>query len=223
MFDDKTENPRAVGKGCAALQPAAAALQEDEDAPAPSAGDSAAAEPELSGAQWVSRFPCSVDLEALASPFRERVTAFYNALVDAGATISIGATLRPAERAFLMHYAFLIATGKLLPEQVPPHPVINIIWVHETLEQSRQAAKEMVAAYEIAYAPSLHSKHIDGRAVDMTISWLDDLHIVDGQARAVVIADPPRSGDNRKLQAVGRSYGVYKLPSDPPHWSDDGH
>lgn len=25
------------------------------------------------------------------------------------------------------------------------------------------------------------------------------------------------------LHAVGATYGVYKLLSDPPHWSDDGH
>lgn len=180
-------------------------------------------EPELSGPQWVSRFPCSIELADLASPFREKVTAFHSALIAAGATVSIGATLRPAERAFLMHYAFLIATGALLPADVPAHPGINIVWVHETLEQSRQAAKEMVDAYEIAYAPSLHSKHIDGHAIDMTISWLDDLRIADRHGIVVVIASPPRSGDNQKLQAVAKSYGVSKLTSDPPHWSDDGH
>ena len=27
----------------------------------------------------------------------------------------------------------------------------------------------------------------------------------------------------RALNAVGATYGVNKLVSDPPHWSDDGH
>jgi len=33
----------------------------------------------------------------------------------------------------------------------------------------------------------------------------------------------PRDGSNRALHKVGRSHGVVKLPSDPPHWSSDGH
>jgi len=36
------------------------------------------------------------------------------------------------------------------------------------------------------------------------------------------IAAQPRNGSNPELIAIGRGYGVIKLPSDPPHWSDDG-
>jgi hypothetical protein len=203
------------------------AVIDDENESTPPVGTSndldGSMPPELSGPQWVIRFPCSVELEALASPFKENLTAFHSALVSAGATVTIDATRRPAERAFLMHYAFLIAKGRILPEQVPCNPLIDIIWVHETLEQSREAAQQMVDGYEIVYAPALHSKHIDGLAIDMTISWPGDLHICDRHGRVVVIRELPRSGENRALQALAKAYGVIKLLADPPHWSDDGH
>jgi len=34
----------------------------------------------------------------------------------------------------------------------------------------------------------------------------------------------PRTGaGNTALHGVGAGYGVHKIVSDPPHWSDDGH
>ena len=33
---------------------------------------------------------------------------------------------------------------------------------------------------------------------------------------------PSYDGDNKELQAVGETYGVKKLASDPPHWSYNG-
>jgi hypothetical protein len=37
------------------------------------------------------------------------------------------------------------------------------------------------------------------------------------------IASGPRDGSNPELIKVGATFGVMKLVSDPPHWSDDGH
>jgi hypothetical protein len=37
------------------------------------------------------------------------------------------------------------------------------------------------------------------------------------------IGSLPRTGLNHDLWAVGATYGVLKLPSDPPHWSSNGH
>ena len=47
---------------------------------------------ELSGAEWVRRFPGSSWLRDLRPPFRDKVEAFVGALRAAGATVSISAT-----------------------------------------------------------------------------------------------------------------------------------
>jgi hypothetical protein len=57
----------------------------------------------------------------------------------------------------------------------------------------------------------------------MTIGWQGTLAVMDFDGRMHRIASGPRNGSNPDLIAVGRSFGVVKLPSDPPHWSDDGH
>jgi hypothetical protein len=57
----------------------------------------------------------------------------------------------------------------------------------------------------------------------MTITWDGDLEIDDAAETSVTITGTPRSGGNAALQKVGASYNVHKLPSDPPHWSSDGH
>lgn len=185
----------------------------------------------LSGAYWVSQFPTSRSIDSLATPFRGNVARFVGALQRAGASVSIAATRRPPERAYLMHYAWLIVNEGLPPEAVPPHPGVDIQWVHKDhrgkvdLAASRAAAQEMVSAYALKYEPSLTSNHIKGTAIDMTIAWLGNLVMRDGRSGAVkTIVSSPRTGaENHDLWAVGASYRVIKLASDPPHWSDDGH
>src|SRR5882762_886552 len=74
----------------------------------------------LSAKVWVSLFPGLKTLEALTSPFKELATAFINAMQDAAVNVKISATLRPPQRAFLMHFSFLIAKGQQDPRTVPP-------------------------------------------------------------------------------------------------------
>jgi hypothetical protein len=178
---------------------------------------------ELSGPQWVARFPTDATLATLAEPFKSNCSRFIDALAAAGATVSISATRRPAERAFLMHYSFLIAMGRIDPTDVPDQDGVDIDWEHPTWDQSRAAAQAMVDGYRIVYAPALDSRHIQGRAVDMTISWTGTLRIAGADGAMVEIAAAPCSGLNANLWDLGIGYGVCKLPTDPPHWSDDGH
>ena len=56
----------------------------------------------------------------------------------------------------------------------------------------------------------------------MDISWSGTLAIVGANGQNASIASTPRDGDNAQLQTVGAGYGVHKLATDPPHWSDDG-
>jgi hypothetical protein len=81
----------------------------------------------------------------------------------------------------------------------------------------------MVRGYDIVFQPVLASRHTQGLAIDMDITWQGSLTIADAQGGTTTISSLPRSGGNGALQAVGNSYGVKKLATDPPHWSSDGH
>ncbi len=183
---------------------------------------------EPSGLDWVQRFPGSVSLDDLMPEFRERARAFVRALKDAGASIRIAATYRPPERAWLMHWSWLIAKGKIDPSLVPQIEGVDIAWQHlkgkaPDLRASRAAARSMKDAYNIQYPPALVSRHTQRRAVDMTVGWKGALHICDASGKPQIITSGPRNGLNYALIEIGKSFGVMKLFKDPPHWSDDGH
>ena len=174
----------------------------------------------ISGPDWVRQFPQSNSVDDLADSFRDNVNRFLSALSDAGATVSIAATLRPPERAYLMHYSFLIARGGADPSAVPAMPGVDIQWNHD---EAKAAAEAMVQAYDIVFRPALASRHTQGLAIDMDIAWQGALTIEYLHGATATIASLPRNGGNSALQAVGNSYGVKKLATDPPHWSSDGH
>lgn len=183
---------------------------------------------ELSGPQWVARFPGSNSTSALTSGFRLAVDQFIEAMRIAGATITVSATYRPPQRAYLMHWSWKIAHGTP-PSSVPPMDGVNIEWVHPTLDASVRAARDMVNAYgmqSLQIPAALISRHTQRKAIDMTISWTGTLAIRNSVGELITIASTPRTGMNAILKQVGQSYGVIKFvggASDKPHWSTDGH
>ena len=187
-----------------------------------------AAVQEPSGAIWVARFPDAGATSALASDFRPGCEAFIAAMRAAGSSVHISSTRRPTERAYLMHFAWRIHKRTLNPENVPAKTGVNIEWVHRKgdgsvdLAKSRAAATAMVNGYDIAFQPSLTSRHVTGQAIDMTISWTGQLAIKRRDGTTITIPSGPRNGSNPQLRKVGKSYGVTKHPTDPPHWSTDG-
>ncbi len=184
---------------------------------------------ELSGVVWVERFPTSRSTATLIDGFRQKCDAFLAALADAGAAVNINATLRPPERAYLMHWSFALNAGEVEPDDVPRQTGVNIEWVHRKangsidLAASRSAAAAMVHGYDIAHRPSLTSLHIFGKAIDMSIGWDGVLKVKQRNGTKKTIGSLPRTGLNHDLWAVGATYGVLKLPSDAPHWSSTGH
>lgn len=187
---------------------------------------------ESSGPQWCARFPGSALTSDLADPFRERVDTFIAMLRSCGATVVISATYRPPERAFLMHYCCLVAGYRdkaqvfhqIDPKDVPAMDGIDIDWTHGgDLGAARAAAVAMRTGYGIVYPAALVSRHTQRLAIDMSISWKGTLAAHDAQGRLVEISSQPRDQTNAMLAVVGKSFGVIKLASDPPHWSQDGH
>ena len=179
---------------------------------------------EPSGAVWCSRFPTSVSPDDLLPDFRDKVLAFISAMERDGAQVSIAATFRPPERAYLMHWCCMIADSGQDPAAVSSMSGVDIDWSHQgDVSDARAAAAAMKSAYEIKFPAALVSRHTQRRAIDMTISWQGTLNVIDFNGQERVITMPPRSGLNQALVDVGRSFGVIKLMTDPPHWSDDGH
>src|SRR5205823_705192 len=139
-------------------------------------------------------------------PFRSNTKRFIAALQAAHASVSIADTLRPPQRVHLMHFSFAIAKGEILPNDVPAMPGVDIQWVHTDshgkpdLAASKAAAQQMVQGYGIVFKPALKSRHTEGKAIDMTITWQGTLAIIDGTGTQVTITSQPRTGrDNKDL------------------------
>jgi D-alanyl-D-alanine dipeptidase len=167
--------------------------------------------------QWVGRFPGSVSASDLAEDFRSATNSFIGAIEAAGGSVSISATYRPAERAYLMHYSSMLSRGKIAAASIPAMAGVDIEWVHPTEADSRVAASAMASGYGIVHPPALTSNHTRRTAIDMTIRNIVGKTVTDATGTGVSIA---RLSD---LNAVGATFGVMKLVSDPPHWSHDGH
>ncbi len=179
---------------------------------------------EVSGPQWCARFAASKSLDDLVPDFGDQVRAFLSQLSHAGASVSIADTYRPPERAYLMHWCCMIGGSGQDPAAVPPLAGVNIDWTHgHSFAAAKAAARQMMQGYQIQFPAALVSRHTQRRAVDMTIKWQGVLDVRDFNGQSHAIASGPRDGSNPQLIAVGASFGVIKLVSDPPHWSDDGH
>jgi len=181
---------------------------------------------DMSGAAWwhanQARFPNSSLVSDLEPGFGAKVNAFLSALRKATATVKVSATRRNKVRAYLMHSCWKVAKGKLDPVDVPPESGCTIIWDHGDDAKSRRAAQDMVGLFGIVFQPSLTSRHILGLAIDMSITWAGTIKVRNAAGKDVALSTPA-DDNNTDLHAVGASYGVLKLLTDPPHWSDNGH
>jgi hypothetical protein len=185
-------------------------------------------EKELSGASWAERFPGSTSTSDLEPTFADSVNKFISAIKVAGGSVTISATYRPPERAYLMHWCWMLNKKKIKAAKIPAKTGVNIEWDHSDEKASQKAAADMVSAYgmsSLKVAPALSSRHTERKAIDMSISWSGDLTIKDANGNDVKIDTEPRTGMNEELQEVGKGYGVIKFwkgATDKPHWSTDG-
>jgi len=186
----------------------------------------------LAGIAWFNAYqglyPDDKSVASLAQPFRGNVEQFLAALGAAHAHVKISSTRRPHVRAYLMHYSFDISHNIIKPSQVQPYSGVDIRWDYGNDTLSRQAAAQMAgpAGFQIVHRPAFdwdpnnvahNSRHVTGRAIDMTITWTGTLHIKKKNGQTVAVTTMSQ------LYPVGASYGVFKLISDAPHWSSDGH
>ena len=187
-----------------------------------------------SGAHWCARFPGSAQVSDCVDPFKANITSFLAALNTAGASVTISATYRPPQRAYLMHWSWMIVFSNADPRTIPAMAGVNIHWDHldaagaYLAAGSLSAAQDMVNGYSMQNlntAPALDSRHIRRSAIDMSLSWNGTLSIVDATGTTVAITATPRSGMNADLATVGTTFGAIKYNGsgvDRPHWSDTG-
>lgn len=181
----------------------------------------------LSGADWwhanQARFPNSRSVDDLDAGFQACVRPFLAALKGAGASVSIDTTFRSLQRAYIMRYSWDLAKELIRPSAVPAMDGVDIIWDHGNLVASVRAAKEMAALFGLAFRPSLNTRHNKGLAIDMDIRWSGTMSIRDKAGKTALIGAPNNGAFNTALHRVGASYGLIKLLTDRPHWSDNGH
>lgn len=186
-----------------------------------------------SGSFWVgwanANAKNSKSVEDLTEPFRSNAKEFIAALKAAGANVEVTATLRHPNRAYLFHWSWLIAVGGTKASAAGPIAGVPIQWDHGNATASKKGAREMVNGFGLAVppnsvnAPSLTSRHIAGEAVDMEITWSGNLAVKMKDGTVASVPFKSSANANTKLHKVGASYGVFKLKTDEPHWSINGH
>jgi len=185
-----------------------------------------------SGVYWVtwanSHAKDSKSVDDLDDLFKTKVNEFIKALEDAGASVEIKNTLRSDKRAYLFHWSWLIGLDKAKASEATERADVEIQWDHGDEEQSKKGAKEMIDGFGLAVppkstnAPALDSRHIEGKAIDMNITWKDTIKVKKKDGTEVSVKFDDDVNANTTLHGVGTSYGVIKLKTDAPHWSTDG-
>ena len=186
-----------------------------------------------SGLSWIgwANTNCtdSENLEDLDADFKPKVKEFIKALEAAGATVDVKDTKRSDKRAYLYHWSWKIALDKCKASDATAMAGVDIQWDHSDDAKSKAGAQEMVTGYGLAvppqsiYPPSLTSRHISGKAIDMEIAWTGTIKIKNKSGVDVDCLFNANVNSNATLHTIGASFGVNKLLDDAPHWSTDGN
>ncbi len=189
--------------------------------------------PVNSGLSWIgwanTNAANSTDIEQLEATFRQNVKDFKAALEAAGATVSVNDTKRSDKRAYLFHWSWKISLDKCKASDATAMAGVDITWDHGDDAKSKAGAQEMVTGFGLAVppsstdAPSLTSRHIEGKAIDMDITWTGNIKVKNKAGLEVEVAFNANPNANTVLHTIGATYGVIKRTSDAPHWSTDGH
>jgi len=172
---------------------------------------------EFSGAQWCARFPTSAKLDDLLPDFADSCRAFLSALKKADATVTIAATYRPVERAYLMHWCCMIGGSGQDPAKAPAMKGVNIDWKHGgSIQKAREAARAMMAGYQIKFPAALVRRHHQrpGNALALDRLWTSERIGQNHFALGV--------GFGTNLRALGHAGGTLHRVRDRHRWRGAG-
>jgi hypothetical protein len=219
------------------------------DVPIPQERLEPAADGDLLGPNWTTRFENpSTEEESLSAlrakrpEYATRVTSLTEQLRAAGAEVYLTSTVRKRERGYLMWGAFVLSRAKdeaavtgLLAKLAKTNADwklnVDIVWEHpDGWEATQQAARAMADSYDVVYATengARWSKHYSGVAADFVAIALPrelTLEAPDGVTRTFDLSDPDQTRDLSLSPEIitwtEAHFGMGKLRSDYPHWND---
>ena len=176
------------------------------------------------------------------STFADRVDDLLTQLEEQGAEVYLASTTRSPERGYLMWGAFHLSRADSEAEMERRLATladrnrawgleIPIVWRHpDGWRATREAARAMAETYDVVYATekgARSSNHYGGDAADLIAIALPrrvTLTAPDGACRSFDLAAEEESRDlsltPRLIDWVEAHWGLRKLRSDYPHWSD---
>jgi hypothetical protein len=181
-------------------------------------------------------------LAAARPGFAERLVSLTTQLEDQGASVWWNATVRHPERGYLMWGAFLL--GRCADEACVDRQIavledrrqawklsVDITWRHpDGWRATREAGRRMADAYDVVYATekgARTSSHYGGEAADIAVVGLPRTLTLTAPDGARETFDLTRADEPRDLSLtpalvgwIEAHFGVAKLRTDYPHWSD---
>ncbi len=178
-----------------------------------------------------------------APGFADRIDELLGQLRAQGAEAVLASTVRHRERGYLMYGAFILSRASGA-DQVDARVAklerlnrawgldIPIAWRHpQGWRETVRRAEAMADAYNVVYASrsgARSSLHYQGRAADFVALGLPrrvTLRAPDGDARRTFDLSAPAAARDLNLTPsmvdwVERHFGLRKLRSDYPHWTD---
>lgn len=184
----------------------------------------------------------AIDAERPESDFRVRLTSLLEQIEAEGGEVYLASTTRSRERGYLMWGAFTLSRAKdenqlnariaMLEDRNKTWGLdVPIQWRHpDGWEATRDAARRMAETYDVVYATekgaksSNHYGAIAADVVGLDLPRRLTLTAPDGACRSFDLSDPAESRDlsltPRLIDWIEAHWGLKKLLTDYPHWSD---
>lgn len=186
-------------------------------------------------------------LEALrrerpSATYADRIDDLLTQLESQGAEVYLASTTRMRERGYLMWGAFFLSRAGSEAQLEERLAIVEdrntaweleipITWRHpDGWEATKDAARQMADTYDVVYATengARSSNHYGARAADLIAIDLPrrlTLTAPDGATRSFLLTDPDESRDlsltPRLITWLEAHWGMRKLKSDYPHWTD---
>ncbi|HUU01388.1 MAG TPA: hypothetical protein VM425_08125 [Myxococcota bacterium] len=219
------------------------------DKPSPQHEIQPAADGNLLGPGWVTRYKNPVGDEAKLAALRKvnadlagRVASLLDQLRKQGCEVGLYTTVRNRRRGYLIYGSYLLSkqeTSSRVRRTVRRLARLNkkwglrvpIRWRHpDGLKATREAARLMAEAYPVTYATAYgahKSRHYDGEAVDFSAVGLPrslKIEAPDGMNKTFDLSDPNQTRDvnltPELISWIERHFKMEKLKFDYPHWND---
>lgn len=184
----------------------------------------------------------AIDAERPGTDFRKRLESLMTQLEAGGAEVYLASTTRSRERGYLMWGAFVLSKTTSEADVAKKVAMLDdrnrawklgvpITWAHpDGWEATREGARRMAESYDVVYATengAKSSNHYGAVAADIVALALPrrlTLTAPDGTTCSFDLSGTEESRDlsltPRLIDWIEEHWGLSKLRSDYPHWTD---